>query len=125
MPENHAPCNSLQMLGFKKNDKRVYLRKSYIPFEFLSERYWHRKSYRLHHENQAITVLGCVHCQVYVFIVCLLGMLIFTMQRGRIHTRLAMVAGTLVEGIEGQNYTIIPMILDKMYRDVDRCKHEF
>jgi len=47
------------------------------------------------------------------------------MKGGRIHTRLAMVARTLMDGIEGQTYTIIPMILAKMYRALDRCKQGF
>jgi len=123
--ENLARCDFLKMLGFKKNDERVCLRKSYTPFEFLYECYGHSKSYRLHHEERAINFLGLVHRRVYVFVVYLLGLLIFTMQGGRIHTRLAMVVGTLMEGIEGQKYTIIPVILDKMYRAVDQYKHGF
>jgi len=49
VPENRIPRDFLKMLGFNKNDKLVYLKKSYIPFEFLYEHYGHRKSYCLHH----------------------------------------------------------------------------
>lgn len=77
VPENHTPRGFLKMLGFKKNDEPLCLKKSYIPFEFLYERYGHSKSYRLHHEELAITSFGWMHRRVYVFIVCFLGLLIF------------------------------------------------
>jgi len=49
VPKNRTPRGFLKMLGFNKNDKLVCLKKSYIPFEFLYERYGHSKSYCLHH----------------------------------------------------------------------------
>jgi len=122
VPKNRISRGFLKMMGFKKNDELLCLKKSYIPFEFFYERYGHIKSFRLYHDELAITSLGWTHRQVFVFIVYYLGMLIFPMKGERIHTRLAMVYRNLMEGIEGQIYTIIPMILAEMYRALDRCK---
>ncbi|XP_016451638.1 uncharacterized protein LOC107776276 [Nicotiana tabacum] len=125
VPENRTPPRFLKMTGFKKNDELLCLKKSYIPFEFLYECYGHSKSYRLHHDELVVTFLGWTHRRVFVFIICFLGLLIFPKKRGKIHTRLAMVAKTPMEGIEGQTYTIIPMILAEMYRALDRCKQGY
>jgi len=113
------------MMGFKKNDELLCLKESYIPFEVLYERYRHSKSYCLHRDELVVTSLGWTHRRVFVFIVCFLGLLIFPMKGGKIHTFLAMVARTLMEGIEGQTYTIIPMILAEMYQALDRCKQGY
>ena len=110
------------MMGFRKNDELGCLKTSYIPFDFLYECYGHSKSYHLYYDEFAITSLGWTHRRIFVFIVYFLGMLIFPIQGERIHTRLAMVTKTLMEGIEGQTYTIIPMIVAEMYRALDRCK---
>lgn len=119
VPENCIPRGFLKMVRFKKNDELDCLKKSYINFDFLYEWYGYIKSYRLYHEELDITSIGWVHRQVYVFLVYFMGLLIFPMQGGKLHTRLAMVSKTIMEGIEGQNYTILPMILVEMYRALD------
>lgn len=55
---------------------------------------------------------------------CFLAFVIFPKHEEKILTRLDMVAKTVFEGIEGQAYTIVPMILTVMYMALDRCKHE-
>lgn len=112
------------MFGFKNNDELSCVKKSYIPFNILYERYGHRKSYRFYHEELAINSIWWIHRRVYVFIVCFLGLLIFQIQGGKIHTRLPMIARIMMKGIEGQTYTIIPMIVAEIYQAMDRCKHE-
>ena len=98
------------------------LKGSYIPFEYLYERYGHNKSFRTYHDEISLTSLGHIHRRVFVFIVCFLGLIVFPMKKGRIHTRLAMVAKTLMEGINRQTYTIVPMIITDIYRALERCQ---
>lgn len=43
VPENRTTHDFLKMLGFKKNNELLCLKKSYIPFEFLYEHYGHNK----------------------------------------------------------------------------------
>ena len=47
VPENRTSRGFLKMMGFRKNDELVCLKKSYIPFDFLYECYGHSNSYRL------------------------------------------------------------------------------
>jgi len=122
VPKNRTSRGFLKMMGFRKNDELVYLNKSYILFDFLYERYGHNKSYHLYHDEFAITSLGWTHRRVFVFIVCFLGMLVFPIQGEMIHTSLAMVTKTLMEGIERQTCTIVPMIVAEIYRALDCCK---
>ena len=94
------------MMGLKNNVDLVCLKDSYIPFDFLYERYGHSKSYRTYMDEFALTFLGHIHRRVFVFMFCFLGMIIFAMKKARIHTRLAMVTKTLIEGIDGQTFSI-------------------
>ncbi|XP_075103084.1 uncharacterized protein LOC142177653 [Nicotiana tabacum] len=125
VPENRTYRRFLKMMGLRRNDELVCLKKSYIHFDFLYERYGHNTSYRIYHDEFAITSLDWTHRRVFVFIVCFLGMIVFPIQGDRIHTRLAMVTKTLMEGIEGQTYTIVPMIVAEKYRALDCCKKGF
>jgi len=68
VPENRTPHGFLKMLVFKKNDKLVCLKKSYIPFEFLYVLYGHSKSYCLHHVDLATT-----SCIALIFLIWRLG----------------------------------------------------
>ena len=55
---------------------------------------------------------------------CFLGMIVFPMKKARIHTRLAMVTKTLMEGIGGQPFSIVPMIVAEIYRALDNCQRK-
>lgn len=125
VPDNRMGKGFLKMMGLKKNADLECLKKSYIPFDYLYERYGHRKSYRTFHDEFSITSLGHIHRRVFVFIVSFLGLIVFPMKRERIHTRLSMVAKTLMEGIKGQTYTIVPMIISDIFRALDRCQKGF
>ena len=94
VPENRTTRGFLKMMGLKKNDDLECLKNSYIPFDFLYERYGHSRSYHIFDDEFSITSLGWIHRRVFVFIVCFLGMLVFSNQGDGIHTRLAMVAKT-------------------------------
>lgn len=109
MPKNHKGRSFLKMMGLKKN--LACLKDSYIPFDYLYERYGHNKSYRTYSSEFSITSIGHVHCRIFVFIFCFLGLIVFLMKKGRIHTRLAMLTKTLMEGIGGQTFIIVPMII--------------
>jgi len=125
VPKNRTPRGFLKMMGFKKNDELLGLRShTYHLNSFMNVMgiASHIASTMM---NLPLLFLGWTHRRVFMFIFCFLGLLIFAMKRGRIHTRLAMVARKLMEGIERQTYTIIPMILAEMYRALDRCKQGF
>jgi len=122
VPENRTGKGLLKMMGLKKNADLVCLKESYIPSKYLYERYGHIKSYHTYHDELSLTSLGHIHRRVFVFIVCFLGLIVFPMKRERIHTRLVMVAKTLMEGINMQTYTIVLMIIADIYRALDRCK---
>lgn len=84
--------------------------KSWISFDFLYERFGISKAYREFHEEFVITSVGWIYQRVFAFIVYFLGLLIFPRHEEKIHTILDMVAKIMTEGIEGQTYTIIPII---------------
>ncbi|XP_070014331.1 uncharacterized protein [Nicotiana sylvestris] len=44
------------------------------------------------------------------------------MKKARIHTRLAMVTKTLMKGIRGQPFSIVPMIVADIYRALEKCQ---
>lgn len=122
MHENRNGRDFLKMMGLKKNPKLTYLKESYIPFDYLYERYGHNKSYRTYLDEFAITSLGHIHRRVFVFMFCFLGLIVFSMKKARIHTRLAMVTKTLMEGIGGQPFSIVPMIVADIYRTLEKCQ---
>lgn len=122
VPENCIGRGFIKMIGLKKNVDLACLKESYIPFEYMYERYGHSKSFCTYHDEISLTSLGHIHYRVFVFIVCFLGLIVFPMKKGRIHTRLDMVAKTLMEGINGQTYTIVPMIIADIYRAMKRCQ---
>ena len=53
---------------------------------------------------------------------CFLGLIVFPMKKAIIHTRLAMVTKTLMEGICGQPYSIMPIIIADIYRALEKCQ---
>ncbi|XP_075081554.1 uncharacterized protein LOC142166366 [Nicotiana tabacum] len=122
MPEKRKGRGFLKMMGLKKNLELTCLKESYIPFDYLYERYSHNKSYRTYPDEFAITSLGHIHRRVFVFMFYFLGLIVFPMKKARIHTRLAMVTKTLMEGIGGQPFSIVPMIIAEIYRALEKCQ---
>lgn len=122
MPENRKIRDFLKMMGLKKNPNLSFLKDSYIPFDFLYERYDHSNFYHTYMDEFALTSLEHIHRRVFVFMFCFLGMIIFPMKKAKIHTRLVMVTKTLMEGIDGQSFSIVPIILAEVYRALGKCQ---
>lgn len=67
MPENRKSMGSLKNMGLKNNPELTCLKDSYIPFDYLYERYGHNKSYRTYPYEFSITLLVHIHQRVFVF----------------------------------------------------------
>nr|XP_016469648.1 PREDICTED: uncharacterized protein LOC107791992 [Nicotiana tabacum]XP_016469649.1 PREDICTED: uncharacterized protein LOC107791992 [Nicotiana tabacum] len=122
MSENRIGKSFLKMIGLKKNAELECLKESYILFDYLYESYGHSKSYCTYHDEFVITFLGHIHRRVFVFMFYFLGLIVFPMKKERIHTRLAMVTKTLMEGIGGQTFSTVPMIISDIYRALEKCQ---
>ena len=61
MPENRKGRGFLKMMGLKKNPDLICLKESYIPFDYLYERYGHSNSYRTYPDEFTLTLLGHIH----------------------------------------------------------------
>lgn len=122
MPENRKGRGLLKMMGLKKNPNLTSLKDSYISFDFMYERLGHSKSYRNYVDEFDLTSLEHIHRRAFVFMFCFLGMMAFPMKKTRIHTRLAMLTKTIMEGIDEQTFSIAPMILAELYQSLEKCQ---
>ncbi|KAG5617061.1 hypothetical protein H5410_016885 [Solanum commersonii] len=56
------------------------------------------------------------------FAVALLGTLVFPREHGYISTCICSVARVLFEGVDGEELTVVPMILAEIFRALGKCK---
>ena len=56
------------------------------------------------------------------FTVALLGTLVFPREHAHISTCICSVAHVLFEGVNGEELTLVPMILEEIFRALGKCK---
>ncbi|KAG5606437.1 hypothetical protein H5410_027929 [Solanum commersonii] len=122
IPHNQSGKKFLRYLGLKNEKKLRCFKNNWVSLDYLYERYGRSNSYKLFRKEFSCTQ---VHWQVrrpITFAVALLGTLVFPREHGYISTCICSVARVPFEGVDGEELTVVPMILAEIFRDLGKCK---
>ncbi|KAG5631046.1 hypothetical protein H5410_002763 [Solanum commersonii] len=122
IPHSQSGKKFLRYLGLKNEKKLRCFENNWVSLDYLYERYGRSDSYKLFRKEFSCTQ---VHWQVrrpIAFAVALLGTLVFPREHGYISTCICSVARVLFEGVDGEELTVVPMILAEIFRALGKCK---
>ncbi|KAH0665446.1 hypothetical protein KY285_026652 [Solanum tuberosum] len=122
IPHSQSGKKFLRYLGLKNEKKLRCFENNWVSLDYLYERYGRSNSYKMFRKEFSCTQ---VHWQVrrpIAFAVALLGTLVFPREHGYISTCICSVARVLFEGVDGEELTVVPMILAEIFRALGKCK---
>ncbi|KAH0655787.1 hypothetical protein KY285_030669 [Solanum tuberosum] len=122
IPHSQSGKKFLRYLGLKNEKKLRCFENNWVSLDYLYERYGRSNSYKMFRKEFSCTQ---VHWQVrrpITFAVALLGTLVFPREHGYISTCICSVARVLFEGVDGEELTVVPMILAEIFRALGKCK---
>ncbi|XP_059309469.1 uncharacterized protein LOC132060442 [Lycium ferocissimum] len=121
IPHSQSGKKFLCYFGLKNTKKLRCFENNWVSLDYLYERYGRQDGYKLFKKEFSCTP---AHWQVrrpIVFVVALLGTLVFPREYGR-SICICSVARALFEGVDGAQLTLVPMILAEILRALGKCK---
>ena len=100
---------------------------SNIPFRKLYYRFWCARAYEKH-KDELVSKEKWKETRPLAFAICLLGMMVFPQGPNfAIHPSVFMVTHAIFYGVDYKTstkyYTLAPIILDDIYRALDKCQN--
>ncbi|KAK4708429.1 hypothetical protein R3W88_029354 [Solanum pinnatisectum] len=104
-------------MGMCHNSSLLCLKEGWISLEFPYSRFGDEEGHENFHREFVCSLAKSERYRLNAFAVALLGLLVFPMKRGKIHTSLSYVVCMMARG----GKTIVPMILAEIIRALTKC----
>ena len=115
IPHSQSGKKFLRYLGLKNEKKLRCVEHNLVSLDYSYERYGRSNSYKMFRKEFSCTLVHCQDRRPIAFTVALLGTLVFPREHGHISTCIGSVARVLFEGVNGEELTVVPMILAELF----------
>ncbi|KAH0665699.1 hypothetical protein KY285_026905 [Solanum tuberosum] len=122
IPHSQSGMKFLRYLGLKNEKKLQCFEHNWVSLDYLYEMYGRSNSYKMIRKEFSCTYVHWQARRPIAFVMALLGTVVFPREHGHISTCICSVARVLFEGVNGEELTLVPMILAEIFRALEKCK---
>lgn len=122
IPHSQLVKKFLRYLGLNSNKKLRWFKHNWVSLDYLYES---SNSYKLFRKKLTCTYVDWQGRRPIAFAVAVLEILVFPREYGYISTCIwciCSVARVLFKGVNGEELTLVPMILGETFRSLEKCK---